>query len=201
MRLTMLENGNCCLNQPLVGTRKKSFTFCKSRKIEHLLPLASTDDGVTVNGTPEASTASNVEEMRVKLNQSLKGKDYTDGIVQALHEAARVLELALKEHSSLSKYSWFSTAWIGVDMSAWIKTLSYQVIQHYLIILSTLCFVSLVAARQDSVVLLLHVHTTSCFLVSCYKQVNEQHVHSAILLCDMFIIKAIATWLLGCNLR
>lgn len=65
--------------------------------------------------------------MKVKLNQSLQGEDSTDGLVQFLHEAARVFELAIKEQGSFSKLSWFSTAWLNVD-NAWVKTLSYQVI-------------------------------------------------------------------------
>ncbi|KAL6141684.1 hypothetical protein ACLB2K_059972 [Fragaria x ananassa] len=63
--------------------------------------------------------------MKVKLNQSLQGEDSTDGLVQFLHEAARVFELAIKEQGSFSKLSWFSTAWLNVD-NAWVKTLSYQ---------------------------------------------------------------------------
>uniref|UniRef100_A0A2N9F8I6 LETM1-like protein n=1 Tax=Fagus sylvatica TaxID=28930 RepID=A0A2N9F8I6_FAGSY len=89
-------------------------------------PLASADDGVTVNGSPQVSTSGDVEGMRVKLNQSLQGEDYSDGLVQSLHEAARNFELAIKERGSLTKISWFSAAWLGVDRNAWVKTLSYQ---------------------------------------------------------------------------
>lgn len=91
-------------------------------------PLASADDGVTVNGSPQVSTSGDVEGMRVKLNQSLQGEDYSDGLVQSLHEAARNFELAIKERGSLTKISWFSAAWLGVDRNAWVKTLSYQVL-------------------------------------------------------------------------
>lgn len=96
----------------------------------NLFPLASADDGVTVNGTPQASTASSdVEEIRVKLNRSLHSEsDDSDGLVQFLHDSARVFELAIKETSPFSKLSWFSTAWLGVDRNAWVKTLSYQVL-------------------------------------------------------------------------
>lgn len=94
----------------------------------HLRPFASGDEGVTVNGIPQASTSGDVEGMRVKLNQSLQGEDYSDGLVQSLHEAARIFELAIKEQGSLSKISWFSTAWLGIDTNAWLKTVSYQVL-------------------------------------------------------------------------
>lgn len=96
--------------------------------MRNLLPFASADDGVTVNGTPQASTSSDVEEMRVKLDQSLHEEEYSDGLVQFLHDAARVFELAIKEQGSFSGLSWFATAWLGVDRNAWVKTLSYQVL-------------------------------------------------------------------------
>ncbi|KAL5721126.1 hypothetical protein ACHQM5_013723 [Ranunculus cassubicifolius] len=105
--------------------KKCTPTCCKVRRGGHLPPSASADDGVTVNGTPQTSSA-DMEEFRVKLNQSLKSEDYRSGMVQSLHDAARVFELAIKRHSSLSKTSWFSTAWLGVDKNAWIKVLSYQ---------------------------------------------------------------------------
>ncbi|KAF9621917.1 hypothetical protein IFM89_029137 [Coptis chinensis] len=59
-----------------------------------------------------------MEGLRAKLNQSLQNEDYSDGLVQSLHDAARVFELAIKEQSSLSKVYWFSTAWL--------EALSYQ---------------------------------------------------------------------------
>lgn len=123
----MFDKGNYSLNHHLVGCSKNFANLCKSRRVGHFLPLASADDGVTVNGSPQASTNTNVEEIKVKLNQSLQGKDYCDGLVQSLHDAARVFELAIKEQGSLSNLAWLSTAWLGVDRNAWIKTLSYQV--------------------------------------------------------------------------
>ncbi|GAV90126.1 hypothetical protein CFOL_v3_33535 [Cephalotus follicularis] len=89
------------------------------------IPLAS-DDGVTFNGSPQVD----VEEMRVKLNNLLQGKEFSDGLVQSLHDAARVFEMTIKEQSSLSKLPWFATAWLGVDRSAWVKALSYQIMSQ-----------------------------------------------------------------------
>ncbi|KAL5739990.1 hypothetical protein ACOSP7_028872 [Xanthoceras sorbifolium] len=126
LRFAMLKNGNYNLNHQLVGYRKIFPSFFKSRRFRKLLPLASSDDRVTINGSNQASTNSDVEEMRVKLNQSLQGKDYSDGLIQSLHDAARVFELAIKEQGSLSNLSWLSTAWLGVDKNAWIKNISYQ---------------------------------------------------------------------------
>ncbi|XP_077230297.1 uncharacterized protein LOC143863504 [Tasmannia lanceolata] len=100
--------------------------LCKPRRLMYLSPLASADDGITVNRTPQTSSNGDLEEMRAKLNQSLQGEDISNGLIQSLHDAARVFELAIKEHSSLSKISWFSKAWLGVDKNAWVKTLSYQ---------------------------------------------------------------------------
>jgi hypothetical protein len=96
-----------------------------------LLPFATSDDGMTVNGTPQADTSANLEKMRVKLNSSLEDENFYDGLVQALYDAARVYELAIKEHKSHSRVSWFSTAWIGVDQTAWVKALSCQVSQDF----------------------------------------------------------------------
>lgn len=94
---------------------------------DHLLLAASADDGVTVNGTPQASGSSDIEEMRIKLSQSLQGKDINDGLVQSLHDAARVFELAIKGHKAKSKMPWFPIPFFNADNDGWIKTLSYQV--------------------------------------------------------------------------
>ncbi|KAM7526009.1 hypothetical protein LguiA_015911 [Lonicera macranthoides] len=118
-RFSILEDGNLSFSYRLVD-------FHKSRRTRCLLPFASADDGVTVNGSPQASSSSDLEEMRVKLDQSVQGEDYSTGLVQSLHDAARVFELAIKAHGSLSKSSWFSTAWLGVDKTVWMKALSYQ---------------------------------------------------------------------------
>ncbi|CAK7341915.1 unnamed protein product [Dovyalis caffra] len=130
MKLALRRNGNQSLKYQLVGYKKLNLTCRKTRRMGHLFPLASADDGVTVNGSPSASTSSDVEEMRVKLNQSLKGEDSGDKLVQSIHDAARVFEVAIKEQGSLSKFSWLSTAWLGVDRNAWVKTLCYQVDSH-----------------------------------------------------------------------
>lgn len=125
-RLSLLEHDDFSLGCIFPGSGKQHVNLFKSRIRKRLLPsLASADDGVTVNGSPRASTSSDVENMRVKLDQSFQGEDYSSGLVQSLHDAARVLELAIRE-KSLSKLSWFSTAWLGVDKNAWIKALSYQ---------------------------------------------------------------------------
>ncbi|GER29043.1 LETM1-like protein [Striga asiatica] len=105
---------------------KQSSSFHKLRRIDRLLPLASADDGVTVNSKPQARTGDEIGGKRYKLDESLKDEDYSTGMVQLLHDAARVFELAIKEQSSASKTSWFSTAWLGVDRNAWAKALSYQ---------------------------------------------------------------------------
>lgn len=127
VRISHLGDGKFSLSCRLSDLRKPSSSFRKLRRINHFLPLASADDGVTVNGSSQARTNNDVEDMRYKLDQSLQDEDYNTGLVQLLHDAARVFELAMKEQGSLSKTSWFSTAWLGVDKNAWIKELSYQV--------------------------------------------------------------------------
>lgn len=95
--------------------------------MDHLFPSASADDGVTVNESPKPSTSGDIEEMRAKLALSLESEDNSYGLVQALHDAARVFELGIRQQVSLSRMPWFSTAWLGVDKTAWVKVLSYQV--------------------------------------------------------------------------
>ncbi|KAK1263825.1 hypothetical protein QJS04_geneDACA008566 [Acorus gramineus] len=75
---------------------------------------------------PQASSSSELEEMRTKLDQSLQGEDLNGALIQSLHDAARAIELAIREHGSSSRIYWFSSAWLGVDKNAWVKTLSYQ---------------------------------------------------------------------------
>ena len=127
VKLALRGNGNQSLNYQLVGYKKFNLAYRKTRKMGHPFPLASADDGLTVNGSPSASPSSDVEEMRLELNHSLQGDDSTDKLVQSLHDAARVFEVAIKEQDSLSKFFWLSTAWLGVDRNAWVKTLCYQV--------------------------------------------------------------------------
>ncbi|XVF07601.1 hypothetical protein REPUB_Repub06bG0153400 [Reevesia pubescens] len=132
-------------NHMLVCYRKHFSAFRKSRRMGLCFPLASAEDGVTVNGSPQTGTSTDVDEIRVKLNQSLQGEDYSNGLVQSLHDAARVFELAIKEQGSLSKLSWFSTAWLGVDRNSWVKILSYQAAVY-----SLLQAASEISSRGDS---------------------------------------------------
>ncbi|XP_078156703.1 uncharacterized protein LOC144552595 isoform X1 [Carex rostrata] len=98
----------------------------KHRRLTHGATRASSDDGLTVNGTTQASSSSEVEQMRIKLNQVLENDDLSSGIVQSIYDAARAIELAFLEHSSTPKKSWFRRTWLGADRFAWIKSLSYQ---------------------------------------------------------------------------
>ncbi|KAG4204755.1 hypothetical protein ERO13_A04G059752v2 [Gossypium hirsutum] len=132
-------------NHRLLGYRRHYSAFCKSRRAGIGFPLASAEDGVTVNESPQTSTSADVDEIRVQLNQSLHGEDHSNGLVQSLHDAARAFELAIKEQSSLSKLTWFSTAWLGVDRNAWVKTLSYQAAVY-----SLLQAASEISSRGDS---------------------------------------------------
>lgn len=74
-----------------------------------------------------SEVVNDVEAMRMRLDQALQNEDCNVGLVQSLYDATRVFELSMKEQSSLSKFSWFSAAWLGVDKIAWIKALSYPV--------------------------------------------------------------------------
>ncbi|KAJ3704905.1 hypothetical protein LUZ61_008610 [Rhynchospora tenuis] len=98
----------------------------KHRRLTRGVARASSDDGMTVNGAPQASSSSAVEQMRIKLDQVLENDDLSNGIVQSIYDAARAIELAFLEHSSVPKSSWFSRTWLGADRYAWIKSFSYQ---------------------------------------------------------------------------
>ncbi|XP_075078530.1 uncharacterized protein LOC107772817 isoform X2 [Nicotiana tabacum] len=124
-KLYLLQGGNRDLNRTSPDSRKHRITPRTSR-ILHLLPFASAEDGVSVNGSPGPSTSSDMEEMRLKLDLSMQGEEIGSGLVQSLHDAARVIELGIRQQGSLSRVSWFSTAWLGGDRTAWIKVLSYQ---------------------------------------------------------------------------
>ncbi|KAL9238881.1 hypothetical protein vseg_013252 [Gypsophila vaccaria] len=105
---------------------KQTLVSSKPKRVESIIQFASSDDGIKVNGNPEASTSRDVEAMRIRLDQALENGDYNDGLVQSLYDAARVFELSIKDNSSSWKIPWFSNSWLGVDKNAWAKALSYQ---------------------------------------------------------------------------
>ncbi|CAA7026767.1 unnamed protein product [Microthlaspi erraticum] len=117
----VLESKNYFLHRKFLGNKKMS--WYKSRRTVQPFLLASAEDGVAVNGS---RASDDVEEMRAKLSGSLQDEYNCDGLIQALHDAARTFEMALKEKISSSKLPWFSAAWLGVDRNAWVKTFSYQ---------------------------------------------------------------------------
>uniref|UniRef100_J3MTW8 Uncharacterized protein n=1 Tax=Oryza brachyantha TaxID=4533 RepID=J3MTW8_ORYBR len=108
--------------------RRQRVAFQRTRRIIHLIPLASQDDssGLSVNGSPQVDSASEMDDIRVKLVKALQSEDISTGLVQSIHDAARSIELAFLDHSKSSKNSWFPKQWLGVDNNEWIKPLSYQ---------------------------------------------------------------------------
>ncbi|XP_062195536.1 uncharacterized protein LOC133898805 isoform X2 [Phragmites australis] len=108
--------------------RRQKGTIQRTRRIVHIIPLASDDDGnsVSVNGVPQVGSTSDMEEVRLKLDKALQTEDISSGLVQSIHDAARSIELAFLDHSNSSKSSWFPQTWLGVENNAWIKSLSYQ---------------------------------------------------------------------------
>ncbi|KAD4384349.1 hypothetical protein E3N88_24517 [Mikania micrantha] len=143
----VLDDGSFGPNSTSVDSQLSYLTYHKIRRTKHILPFASADDGITVNGSSQVSTSGDVEEMRVKLDESLKNEEYNSALIQSLHDAARVYELAIKEQSSTSKLSWFSTAWLGIDQNAWVKALSYQASVYSLLLAA--CEISSRGDRRD----------------------------------------------------
>jgi hypothetical protein len=117
------------INARWLEFRRLKGTFQRSRRIAHIIPLASDDNGngVPVNGVPQVGSTSGMEQIRLKLDKALETEDISNGHVQSIHDAARSIELAFLEHDKSSKGPWFSKAWLDVDNIAWIKSLSYQV--------------------------------------------------------------------------
>ncbi|ONM02513.1 LETM1-like protein [Zea mays] len=108
--------------------RRHKGVFQRTRRMVHIIPLASDGDGnhISVNGALQVGSTSNIDEIKLKLNKALQSEDISNGLVQSIHDAARSIELALIEHSKLPKSSWFPKTWLGVENNAWIKSLSYQ---------------------------------------------------------------------------
>ncbi|KAH9317532.1 hypothetical protein KI387_019301, partial [Taxus chinensis] len=105
----------------------------KHKLFHSVIASATPEDGITVNGSPHAKSDGELEEMRLRLNQSFQDEDASNDLVQSLHEAARVFELAIEQQSSLTQGPWFAKAWLGIDKNAWIKTLAYQASVHALL--------------------------------------------------------------------
>ncbi|EOA29861.1 hypothetical protein CARUB_v10012955mg [Capsella rubella] len=97
-----------------------------SKKRSQMLVLASAEDRVAINGTPQPRSNSNSREIRASFTGSVESENNCNGLLQSLHDAARTLELAVIEKISPSRFSWFSVTWLGADKNAWVKTLSYQ---------------------------------------------------------------------------
>ncbi|GJN03821.1 hypothetical protein PR202_ga21303 [Eleusine coracana subsp. coracana] len=116
------------INARWLEFRRLKGTFQRTRRVVHIIPLASDDDsnGVSVNGAPQVGSNSGMNEIRLKLDKALQTEDISNGLVQSIHDAARSTELAFLENSKSLKGSWLSKAWLGVDNNAWIKSLSYQ---------------------------------------------------------------------------
>ncbi|KAK8930992.1 hypothetical protein KSP39_PZI016668 [Platanthera zijinensis] len=112
---------------------RKSSSRKSSRSVVPFTPLASNDDSVAINGTSQRDPGRDIEEVKFMSDQSFQAENLSSVLAQSLHDAARSIELAFLEHSSLSKSPWFSRTWLGVDRSAWIKILSYQAAVHSLL--------------------------------------------------------------------
>uniref|UniRef100_A0A1J3HRY9 LETM1 domain-containing protein YLH47, mitochondrial n=2 Tax=Noccaea caerulescens TaxID=107243 RepID=A0A1J3HRY9_NOCCA len=98
----------------------------RSRRLVQPFLLASADDKVVVNGSPQSRSSSNFGKLRANFTGSVQDESNCNGLIQALHDAARTIELALKEKIAPSRFLWFSATWLGADRNAWVKTLSYQ---------------------------------------------------------------------------
>ena len=82
-------------------------------------------DGASCHGVSSKSSTTDIcDETRKVLDSSI---DSTE-IVQALHETARMFQVAIEKQKSLTKGPLFTKAWLGIDPNAWVKSISYQVL-------------------------------------------------------------------------
>lgn len=114
---------------------EKLSPFCsmKLKSFQSIIVSAASEDGIAVNRSSNANSDGDLEKIRLKLNQSIRGEDANNDLVQCLHDAARVFELAIEKQGSLTQGPLFSKAWLGIDKNAWVKTLSYQASVHALL--------------------------------------------------------------------
>jgi len=140
-----------------------------NKKKSQRLVLASAEDGVAINGSPQPRSSSNLEDMRTSFTGSLQDENNSNGLNQSLHDAARSIELAVKEKITPSRFSWFPSTWLGADKYAWVKTLSYQVRMCLLAALS--CFTLVWWLQYFSVQLTFMILQAS--LYSLLQAVNE----------------------------
>lgn len=109
------------------------------RRVKRLHALASSapsEKGVACHGTPITNTNTNTDiwdEARKMLDASLDSMATDRDMVQALHETARMFQVAIEKQRSLTKGPWFTKAWLGIDHNAWIKSIAYQAAVHALI--------------------------------------------------------------------
>ncbi|KAK9072703.1 hypothetical protein SSX86_009138 [Deinandra increscens subsp. villosa] len=147
INLCLLEDATLGLSSIPVDPQLSCSIYRNSRRRRDYLPFAAADDGVTVNGSSQASTSGNAEGTRIRLDESLQNEEYNGALIQSLHDAARVYELAIKEQSSASNLMWFRTAWLGIDQNAWVKVLSYQASVYSLLLAA--CEISSRGDRRD----------------------------------------------------
>ncbi|KAJ7548160.1 hypothetical protein O6H91_07G000700 [Diphasiastrum complanatum] len=91
-----------------------------------LTPTASSEEGPTVNGSCCTKPEDQWLEVSARYEKHFKGGVEGTNLAQALHEGARMFQLAIEEQESLTRGSWLVKQWIDFDKKAWIKLLSYQ---------------------------------------------------------------------------
>ncbi|CAN8259733.1 unnamed protein product [Cochlearia groenlandica] len=88
------------------------------RLVQPFLMASPEDGGVVVNGSPSSKSSSDLG--------LVKYGSHCDGLVQSLHDAARTIELAVRDNIAPSRFSWVPSTWLGADKNSWARTLSYQ---------------------------------------------------------------------------
>lgn len=106
----------------------------RTRRLQVRVFSAPLEEGVTVHDMPlTKSNNDSWDDTRKMLDASLDFVATDSNLMQALHEAARMFQMAIEKQRSLTKGPWFAKAWLGIDHNAWIKSIAYQAAVHALI--------------------------------------------------------------------
>lgn len=103
------------------------------KRLKTLASSAPSENGLQCYDPTTREPNMEIDHTRRMLDASLDGTSMDMDMLQALHETARMFHAAIEKERSLTKGPWFAKAWLGVDHSAWIKSIAYQAAVHALI--------------------------------------------------------------------
>ncbi|MCO5554468.1 hypothetical protein L7F22_007997 [Adiantum nelumboides] len=103
------------------------------KRLKALASSAPSENGLQCYDPNTMQPSKELDQTRRILDATLGCTSIDMNMLQALHETARMFHLAIENEGSLTKGPWLAKAWLGVDHSAWIKSIAYQAAVHALI--------------------------------------------------------------------